>query len=133
METMKQRSVVQGALALVAFVAIAAFAGCGTLQTHHVLTGPPAPPRGGVRIFLQGQPSPTGVQEVAIVQAVGTGEYARLERVVEGLQSEAGQLGCFAVVNVKIDQGSSTASGTGTCVREAAGPAPPPPPVRAAP
>jgi uncharacterized protein YbjQ (UPF0145 family) len=43
------------------------------------------------------------------------------------LQAEAGQLGCFAVVNVKIDQGSSTASGTGTCVREASLPAAAPP------
>jgi hypothetical protein len=95
-----------------------AVAGCGTMRTGHVLTGQPGPPRGGVRIFLQGQPMPAGVEEVAIVQAVGSGVYARLENVVAGLQEEAGRLGCDAVLNVKIDQGSSTASGTGTCVRE---------------
>jgi len=100
-------------------------AGCGTMQSRHVLTGPPGPPRGGVRVVLQGQPVPDGLQEVAIVQAVGTGMYARLEDIVGGLQAEAGSLGCSAVVNVKIDQGSTTASGTGTCVRDMPPGAPP--------
>jgi hypothetical protein len=106
---------------------LATIAGCGTLQTHHVLTGPPGPPRGDVRVVLQGQPVPADMQEVAIVQAVGTGPYARLENVIGGLTAEAGQLGCSAVVNVKIDQGSTTASGTGTCVRELGVAGTPPP------
>lgn len=99
-------------------LACLALSGCGTIRTGHVLTGQPGPPRGGVRIVLQGQPMPADVDEVAIVQAVGTGVYARLENVVTALQDEAGRLGCDAVLNVKIDQGSTTASGTGTCVRE---------------
>jgi hypothetical protein len=125
-------------LARLAALAALLLAGCGTLETRHVLTGPPGQPRGDVRIVLQGQPTPPGLQEVAIVQAVGTGMYARLENVIGGLTTEAGSLGCSAVVNVKIDQGNTTASGTGTCVREASGwngppPPPPPPPVAAAP
>lgn len=115
------------------FVMLALAAGCGTLESRHVLTGPPGPPRGDVHIVLMGQPVPEGLQEVAIVQAVGTGVYARLEDVVGGLKAEGGRLGCTAIVNVKIDQGSHTASGTGTCVREAMAAASPAPTMNPAP
>ena len=97
---------------------VVVFLGCGTTQTYHVMTGYPGPPHGGdVAVFLLGQPGPPGLVEVGIVQAVGTGMEADLAHVVAGLKSEAAKLGCVAIVNMKIDQGSSTASGTGTCLR----------------
>jgi hypothetical protein len=102
------------AITVGALLACGAF---GSLETHHVLTGPPGPPSQGVQIFLQGQPSPPGLHEVAIVQAVGTGNKAKLETVIDGLKVEGQQLGCTAVINAKIDQGSGTASATGTCMR----------------
>jgi hypothetical protein len=103
-----------------------ALSGCGSLTTHNVLTGAPAPPHGGgARVFLQGQPVPPGLREVAIVQAVGTGTKADLESVTSGLVLEAQRLGCTAIANVKIDQGSGTASGTGVCMVEANAPVAP--------
>jgi hypothetical protein len=103
-------------LPLVAWVLCAA--GCGTLETHRVLTGYPGAPSGGdVLIFMQTQPGPTGLQEVGIVQAVGRGTFADLEHVIAGLKTEAASLGCTAVIGVKVDQGATTASATGVCLR----------------
>ena len=91
---------------------------CGSTTTHHVLTGVQGPPHGGdVLIVLQGQTPPPGGQEVGVVQAIGRGTHADLAHVVDGLKQEAARLGCTAVINVKVDQGASTASGTGVCMR----------------
>jgi hypothetical protein len=88
--------------------------GCGTLTTHHVLTGPRAGPySGNVRVVLEGVAEPPGLQEVAIIQAVGDGTRANLESLVSGLQEEAASLGCDIVVHVHVDQGSSKASASG--------------------
>jgi uncharacterized protein YbjQ (UPF0145 family) len=52
-----------------------------------------------------------------VVQAIGKGPHADLAHVIDGLKAEAARLGCTAVINVKVDQGASTASGTGVCMR----------------
>ncbi len=113
---------------------------CSEVRTHHVVTGRPSAPRSGpIVTVMQGSPVPFAYQEVAIVQAVGTGDDADLEHVVGGLQKEAGALGADAVINIEIDQGSGQASGTGIAVRRVAGPPPaaarpmPAPPAPAAP
>jgi hypothetical protein len=95
--------------------------GCGYTTTHHVLTGPAAPPRSGdVTVVLDGSPEPTDVDEVAIVQAVGNGSDADLEHVVAGLKKEARALGCDVVMRVHVDQGVSTASASGVAARSRA-------------
>lgn len=106
---------------------------CSQVRTHHVVTGTPGPPTAGpVTTVMQGSPVPFAYREIAIVQAVGTGGDADLEHVVRGLQKDAAALGADAVINVRIDQGSGQASGTGIAVRRVAGPPPaPPPPPRA--
>jgi hypothetical protein len=97
--------------------------GCGSLQTHHVLTGQAgAPYPGDVRIVLDGAAQPPGLQEVAIIQAVGTGAHANLQDLVAGLKTEAQSLGCDTVVNVHVDQGDSTASASGVAARTVGSP-----------
>jgi len=91
---------------------------CGTTTTHSVLTGAPGRPHGGdVRIVMGEEAPPPGLVEVGIVQAVGHGTNADLEHVVAGLKEKAQELGCTVVAKVKVDQGASTASGTGVCLR----------------
>ena len=104
---------------------------CSTTKTHRVVTGSPgAAHQGQVAVYMAGAPTPA-YEEVAIVQAVGQGGHADLEHVVKGLRTEAASLGCNSIVNVKVDQGGGTASGTAICARipptNAPPPAPPPP------
>lgn len=121
-------------------VPLALLLACAYTTTHRVMTGSPSAAHSGeVAVFMVGTPPPP-YQEVAIVQAVGNGGHADLEHVVEGLKEEARRLGCTAIVNVKVDQGSGTASGTGICGRllptaSSPPPTPPaaPPPVAVAP
>jgi hypothetical protein len=107
-------------------------AGCGTLTTHHVMTGPAGPPRDGdVRVVIEGAPEPPGLQEVAIIQSVGTGIHANLEDLVGGLKERARALGCDVIVHVHVDQGASNAAASGVAARTGAAaylppPAPPP-------
>jgi hypothetical protein len=101
------------------FTVIAALSttACGSLSTHRVMTGnaqaPVAP--SSVRVLLADAPVPASFAEVAIVESIGRGTYADLEHVIAGLQQEAARLGCTYVVHVRVDQGSGTATGTGTC------------------
>ena len=90
-------------------------AACGSIRSSHVLTAPSRPPSRFVRVFLEGQGVPPTFQEIAIVQTVGSGPYANLQDVVEGLQERAASLGCSVVVHVRVDTGSTTSSGTGVC------------------
>ncbi len=115
---------------LAASVALASIAACGHTNTHRVVTGQTgAPHRGDVALYMAGTSAPP-FDEVAIVQAVGNGAHADLEHVVAGLKEEAARLGCNALANVKIDQGTNAASGTAICARLRAqapgGHAPPP-------
>lgn len=98
-------------VALVVF----ATAGCGAIASSHVLTGTPLQRSAGVRVFMEGQGAPASFREIAIIQTVGSGVYANLADVVGGLQERAASLGCTVVVNVRVDTGSATSSGTGVC------------------
>ena len=81
--------------------------GCGFTSTHQVVTGRPgAPWTGEVHIVLESAPVPPNLDEVAIVQAVGHGDEADLEHIIDGLKQQARALGCDNVVRVHIDQGN---------------------------
>lgn len=96
-------------------------AACGATRTNAVVTGKPQPPtRGDVKVVMDGAPVPDGVEEIAIVQALGQGTHADLAHVIEGLKAESAKHGCDMVVRVKVDQGAGTASANGVCVRTAA-------------
>ena len=109
-------------------LSVALFAGCGWTTTHVVMTGTAgAPYQGEVRIVLESAPVPTGLEEVAIVQAVGRGMEADLEHILAGLKDQARTLGCDTVVRVHIDQGNGTASASGVAARVRPATAPPAP------
>jgi hypothetical protein len=91
---------------------------CGVTESHHVLTGSVGAPRtGDVQILMGDEAPPPGLTEVALLQTIGRGTDADLEHVIGGLKERARELGCVVVAKVKIEQGSSTASGTGVCLR----------------
>ncbi len=111
------------ATALIA-LALAAL-GCGSTSTFHVITGTVGrPARNDPRVFLAGATLPSNYDEVAIVQAIGRGNQADLEHVIEGLRAEAASLGCDAVIGARSDHGDTQTSGTGVAVRWTAGPPP---------
>jgi len=113
-------------------LSVACLAGCGWTSSHVVMTGTAAAPyQGEVRIVLESAPVPAGLEEVAIVQAVGHGLDADLEHILAGLKDQARALGCDTVVRVHIDQGNGTASASGVAARVR--PAAPPPAPAAAP
>ena len=103
--------------AVAAILAAAALAGCITLRAEHALTGEQRPAwMGPVKVVMEGAPFPGEYEEIAIVTATGTAYEASLPTVVEGLQREAASLGANAVVRVRYDRGSETATATGVAV-----------------
>jgi hypothetical protein len=101
------------------FAAAVGLAGClmATVRSEHVLTGAPrAAWAGPVRVVMEGSAAPGAYQEVAIVSATGDGSEATLPAVIGALQREAAALGCNALVRVRYDRGSSSATATGVGV-----------------
>ncbi len=86
------------------------------VRGSHVLTGSPGRPHPGAKIVMVGGAMPDHAEEVAIVQIRGI-RGAALPEVIAGLQAEANELGCDAVVQVQVDQGLTMVSATGVCVR----------------
>jgi hypothetical protein len=86
------------------------------IRGSHVLTGIPGRPHPGAKIVMVGGATPEQAEEVAILQIRGT-HGAALPEVIAGLQAEAQDLGCDAVVQVQVDQGATMVSATGVCVR----------------
>jgi lipopolysaccharide export system protein LptA len=72
---------------------------------------------GDVRIFMQGQAPPEGYVELGIIQADASGFYNEMPAVIESLQKEARSIGGNAVINVRVDQGTSMITANGVCVR----------------
>ena len=89
-----------------------------TLRSEHVLTGAsrPAAWSGEVKVVMDGAPLPREFDEVAIVNASGSAAQATLPDIIGALQNEARGLGCNAVIRVRYDRGSGTASATGVAV-----------------
>jgi hypothetical protein len=94
-------------------------AGCGSVTTYRFAlerpTGQisPTPPA----VFFEGQLPQQGMQELAMVEAVGTGTRASVEDVVNALQLEASRFGASAVVRVRVDCGYSQCHGWGVAVK----------------
>jgi hypothetical protein len=102
---------------LAAFV-LAVTAACGRTELHEVMLRAPAvPPSRPVEIYVVGQDPGRPYDEVALVEAVGFGADADAEHVVRTLGHRAGELGCDAVVRVRVDTGSTMVHGYGVCVR----------------
>ncbi len=92
-------------------------AACVTLRADHVITGAARPPHAGeVRILMEGAPVPGDCDEIAIVSATGVEWKATLPAVLSALQKEAAAVGANAVVRVRYDRGSSSATATGVAV-----------------
>lgn len=108
------------ALAFALGLALSASAvGCGHTETHVAMLRAASPPVAHeVEIYLAQQPLPMRrFSEVALVQAVGFGDEAETEAVIEALRKRAGQTGCDAVTRVYVDVGYARAHAAGVCVR----------------
>jgi hypothetical protein len=78
------------------------------------------PPTGrAAEVYMADQTPARPFYEVALVQAIGHGTEANPEDVVKSLRARSEQLGCDAVVRVRVEQGYSMAHGFGVCVRYA--------------
>ena len=104
------------ALAL-ALAALAALVGCGHTDFSEVVLRPVTAPTGSVAIFVKGKDPARPFYDVALVQAVGSGNESDPEEVVAALAARGGQLGCDAVVRVDITQGSARTHAAGVCVK----------------
>lgn len=98
---------------------------CGTTSTHRAVFGPPAPPTRAVLYFPQRAQLPADYTEVGLVQSVGRGTHADADHVIEGMRAEAAALGCDAVIEGHVEQGTAMASGVGVAVRFVPGSRPP--------
>jgi len=71
---------------------------------------------GDVRVLMEGEPVSGPYGEVAIVTATGTAAEATLPAAIEALQDEARKLGCNAVIRIRYDRGTQSASALGVAV-----------------
>jgi hypothetical protein len=92
---------------------------CGRVDTYRyalsrptgvVSTSPPA-------VYMEGQTPQGGMQELAMVEAVGYGNKSDMGNVVRALQDEGARWGANAIVRVRVDCGYSTCHGWGVAVK----------------
>jgi hypothetical protein len=100
-------------------LAVALLTGCGTVTTYRF---PLEKPSGQISatppaVFFEGQLPQQNMQELAMVEAVGSGTKASIEDVVNALQLEAARFGASAVVRVRVDCGYSQCHGWGVAVK----------------
>ena len=102
---------------LLVLVAVLAAACANQLRSEHVLTGGARPAwPGEVKVLMEGAAIPSAYDEVAIVNATGSAGEATLPAVIGALQDEARKLGCNAIIRVRYDRGTNSASATGVAV-----------------
>lgn len=90
---------------------------CGHTDFSEVVLRTPTAARGPVPIWVKGQDPARPYYDVAIVQAVGSGNESAPEDVVAALSARGGRLGCDAVVRVDVTQGTGRTHAAGVCVR----------------
>jgi hypothetical protein len=104
---------------LALLLALATSVGCGTVTTYRFPLDRPtgtvakAPPA----VFFEGQMPSTGMRELVMVEAVGSGTKASVEHVVNAMQDEAARWGANAIVRVKVDCGYSQCHGWAVAVQ----------------
>jgi hypothetical protein len=100
--------------------------GCGQSELHEVVFR--TAPRTGrpVEVYMVGQQATRPFDELGLLQVVSTGNQADAPAVIAALSKRASELGCDALVRVRVDVGFTAAQGYGVCVRtqEARAPAP---------
>jgi hypothetical protein len=92
-------------------------AGCGHTEVHEVVLRAPSAPTASPEIYMEDQQPARPYYEVAMVQALGYGSDANLGELTNALAKRGAQLGCDALVRVRVDLGISRGHGFGVCVR----------------
>jgi len=109
-------------------LALAMATSCVHPTGEHALTGEPRQPFAGeVKVMVDGAALELPYEEVAIVSATGSGLDAALPQIIAALQEETRKVGGNAVIRVRYDRGSSSASAIGVAVWMDGLPAPAPP------
>lgn len=101
------------ALVLAASVATA----CGHSELHEVVFRTAPRTVGPVEVYLVGQAPSRPFDELALLQLVSSGDQAEPAVVLAALSQRASELGCDALVRVRIDVGLTTTNAYGVCVR----------------
>jgi hypothetical protein len=96
---------------------VASTVGCGTLRTHRFQLGPAGPPGSRPAIVFEGSPIPSAVEEIAMVEAIGTGSKASQEDVLSALIDEGSRWGATVLVRVRVDCGYGTCHAYGVAAR----------------
>ncbi|WP_394831922.1 hypothetical protein LVJ94_35940 [Pendulispora rubella] len=105
--------------------------GCGGYtEVHEIVLRQPQPPTGrDVQLYVGNQSPPQPFYEMALLQAIGFDGDSNVEDVTEALRERGRQLGCHALVRVRVELGYAMAHGYGVCVRWATPQARPPAPI----
>jgi hypothetical protein len=110
--------VTRSLLALSALVTSATLAaGCGTMETHAAMFREAQPSAGRVDIYMVTQSVDRPYYEIALVEAIGSGDRMDAEHLVAALRAKAQSVGCNGVIRVQIDVGYTRAHAAGVCVR----------------
>ena len=91
---------------------------CGTVTTYRFPLDKPGQPTGAPpAVFFEGNLPNQPMQELSMVEAVGSGTKASVEEVVTAMQMEGARWGATAIVRVKVDCAYSQCHGWGVAVR----------------
>ena len=114
---------------LIAALALTTLTACGSVRTYRwPLERPASPMPVRPAVFMEGSMPATSMEELEMVEAIGSGTRADTEDVILAMQDEAAAYGASAIVRVKVDCGHGSCHGYGVAVRylDAAPPAAPP-------
>ncbi len=90
--------------------------GCGHTDVYEALIRPPSRGTGRpAEVYMAPAPPPRAYADVAMIQVIGFGADANLEDTVRAMTLRAEQLGCDAVVQVRVDTGATLSHGFGVC------------------
>ncbi|GAC1353113.1 MAG: hypothetical protein NVS3B20_26670 [Polyangiales bacterium] len=118
---------------LLAVMTLSSAIGCGTVRSYRfpIANVSPQTPNQRPQVFFEPETAGNGpvnlaprplapsrpMQELALVESIGTGTKADTESVVSGLMDEASRYGASAVVRVRVDCGWGECHGYGVAVR----------------
>jgi hypothetical protein len=99
---------------------------CGHSELHEVVFRTAPRSARPVEVYMVGQQPTRPFDELGLLQIVSTGNQAEAPAVLAALSHRAAELGCDALVRVRVDVGFTAANGYGVCVRTQAERAPVP-------